>query len=243
MGYNASDSRLAAGTGTVDARTRTLAAYLAWNGAASYLDLVLTRAWTRFEYRRELDLSLGQGPNPLVIDQTFLGEADGRQRGITLSAGYELTRGGLSFGPYLRGSWVRQRIDGFVERALFQRAGTALALRVEAQRLESRQLTAGARVQYAVSTSYGVLLPHAQLEYVREYEDDPLAVVIALVHDPSAQRFVLPGDPQDRSFANLGLGVSATLAGGRSGFLYYERALGLNGQRREQLALGLRFEF
>jgi uncharacterized protein YhjY with autotransporter beta-barrel domain len=244
LGYNATDTRVGDRTGRVDAESRSLALYAAWNGESSYLDAVLTRATSRLDNRRDLALAIGQGANPLRIEQVFASKADGRQTGLTLSAGHEFVRGALSAGPYLRASWVRQRIDGYAERALFaDRPGAALAIRADPQRIESRQLSVGARAQYVLSTSWGVLVPTGQVEYVREYEDEELGLIVRLVHDPTASPIVVRGDRLDRSFAHLGLGVSAVLSGGRSGYLFYERTLGLERQRREELSIGLRFEF
>ncbi|GIX33403.1 MAG: hypothetical protein KatS3mg125_1359 [Lysobacterales bacterium] len=244
LGYNATETRLGRATGRIDATTRSLAVYLSWNGETSYLEGVLTRATNRLDQERQLQLNLGQGANVLAIDQRFASEAEGRQTGLFITGGYDFNRGALSFGPYLRATWLRQRIDAHRERALRQdRPGAALAVAVAAQRIESRQLTAGARAQYIVPFGAGVLIPTAQIEWTREYEDDAHGLVIRFLHDPSAASFVLRGDRFDRSFANLGLGVSAVLSGGRSGYMFYERTVGLERERREQLSLGLRFEF
>ncbi len=244
LGYNATDTRIGPDSGAIDAESRSLALYAAWNGESSYLEAVLTRAASRFDNRRDLDLAIGQGANAIRLQQSFASRPDGRQTGVSLSAGHDFTRGALSFGPYLRASLLRQRIDGYSERALFpDRPGVALAVRVDPQRIESRQLSAGGRAQYVVPMSWGVLIPTAHLEYVREYEEDELGFVVRLVHDPAATPFVVRGDPLDRSFTQLGLGVSAVLSGGRSGYVFYERLFGLERQRREQLSLGLRFEF
>lgn len=244
LGYNATDTRVGSRNGTIDAKTRSLALYATWNGESSYLEGVLTRAANRFDNRRDLGLAIGQGANAIQIEQVFASEADGRQTGFSLAAGHEFVRGALSLVPYLRASWLRQRIDAYTERALFpDRPGAALALRIEPQRVESRQLSAGAQAQYVLSRRWGVLIPTAQIEYLREYERDELGFLVRLVHDPSASPIIVRGDALDRRFANLGLGVSAVWAGGRSGFLFYERTTGLKRQRREQLSFGLRFEF
>jgi uncharacterized protein YhjY with autotransporter beta-barrel domain len=94
-----------------------------------------------------------------------------------------------------------------------------------------------------MSTNWGILLPHFQVEYQREFENDAQDIVVRFLHDPGRTPFVLRGDPVDRDFLNIGLGVSAVFANGRSAFIFYERTTGLANQKRENIALGLRFEF
>ena len=88
-----------------------------------------------------------------------------------------------------------------------------------------------------------VLMPHLQLEWEHEFRDDPQAMEARFLNDPTATPMLVTGDPLDTDYFRLGLGLSMVLTGGRSGFFYYERLAGRDGESQWNLALGLRMEF
>jgi len=94
-----------------------------------------------------------------------------------------------------------------------------------------------------MSTAWGILIPHFQFEYVREFKDDPDALTSTLVFDPTGTQIAVAGSDVDQSFMNLGLGLSAVFTNGRSAFLYYEKLLGQQGTSKDSIAIGIRIEF
>ena len=49
-------------------------------------------------------------------------------------------------------------------------------------------------------TRRGVPIPHLQLEWQHEFEDDPARVEMRLLFDPTASPFQIQGDPVDTDF-------------------------------------------
>jgi outer membrane autotransporter protein len=101
----------------------------------------------------------------------------------------------------------------------------------------------GGKVSYAMSRDWGILLPYAQVEWEHEFEDDPQQVAARFLFDPTGTLIVLEGSERDTDYFNIGVGLSAVFAGGRSGFIYYERTAGAEGLSQDNLSLGVRIEF
>jgi outer membrane autotransporter protein len=122
-------------------------------------------------------------------------------------------------------------------------SGSGLGLAVNSRSLDSVSTVLGAKVNYAVSQSWGVLSPHAEVEWEHEYEDNPDTVNARFLADPTSTVFQIKGDPVDTNFFRLGLGLSFTLPKGKSGFVYYEKTVGITGLTQDNLTLGFRMEF
>ena len=101
----------------------------------------------------------------------------------------------------------------------------------------------GSKFAYSHSTDWGVLMPHMQLEWEREFKDDPQSIQASFIYDPTGTPISVTGDPEDKSYFRIGLGLSMILSRGRSGFIYYEKMLGRDRLDQENLSLGLRMEF
>lgn len=63
------------------------------------------------------------------------------------------------------------------------------------------------------------------------------------VADQTQTTFAFKGDNPDREFFLIGLGVSAVLPGGNTGFLHYETTRGKANVSDYSVSLGLRLEF
>ena len=102
---------------------------------------------------------------------------------------------------------------------------------------------AGARVSYTLSTDWGVLVPNAVVEWNHEFRNDPQTVVVRFLADPTQTPISLTDQAPDSSYFNLGLGLNAVFAQGRSAYVYYEHMAGYAGAHSNQLSLGIRIEF
>jgi hypothetical protein len=63
------------------------------------------------------------------------------------------------------------------------------------------------------------------------------------VSDPTATEIVVSDPRLDHNFYNLGLGLNALLAQGRSGYFQYEYVGGLTGGHLNRFEVGFRIEF
>jgi outer membrane autotransporter protein len=242
-GYNRSETDLRGAAGSLDSRGYSASLYSTWYRESYFLDSVLTLGRNDFDLDRTISFTLTGPDGPMTFSQVARSKTDGNQYALAISGGRDFNRDGWTFGPYVRAMLARQKIDGFTESIALPGRGSGLAFRVDDRSLKSRAAVLGGKVNYAMSTSWGILLPHLQVEYQREFQDDEQEVIVRLLHDPGATPFILRGERVDRDFLNIGLGVSAVFASGRSAFIFYERTSGLSNQKRENLALGLRIEF
>jgi uncharacterized protein with beta-barrel porin domain len=73
--------------------------------------------------------------------------------------------------------------------------------------------------------------------------DDSRRLTASFLNDPGQTRFAIRTDSPDRNFANVGLGLSATLRQGLSSFIYVETVLDRERISQHSVTGGLRFEF
>jgi outer membrane autotransporter protein len=155
-----------------------------------------------------------------------------------VNAGYAFNRGPLALTPFARVEYVDAKVDAFTE------SGSADgALAIGEQRLKATTLALGGQVAYAISTSWGVLLPYGRLEYqyiANSSADDITARVAADTVSLPAQFQILG---QDKNFGSFAVGVSAVFARGMSGFASYERQFARDNFTDERYLLGIRAEF
>ena len=109
------------------------------------------------------------------------GDTDGMTLSGGLSAGYDFLAGGLTISPNLGFFYIDTTIDGFTESG----AG-GLNLIYDEQKFKSLTGNAGLRLTYAWNVSWGVLLPHLRVDYVREFEDDVDVFGVRFANDPNA---------------------------------------------------------
>lgn len=244
-GWNQQDTDLARDGGSIETTGWSLSAYSTWyRDNAWYLDGVLSFGQNDYDLIRNVRYSLpGADGGTTQIDQRATAASDGEQRSLAISFGKDVQKGAWSLGPYFRGTWTQVDFDAYSERMLADRPGAGLGLAVDARDLESRTAVLGGKASYAMSRDWGVLMPHMQVEWEHEFEDDPDALVARFLHDPTFSAIATQGEALDRNYYNVGFGLSALFPGGKSAFFYYERLIGASGQSQDNLSLGVRFEF
>lgn len=246
LGFNSNDSALNQNLGGLESRGYSLSAYGTWfKGDSYYADAVLTAGRNRTDITRRIEYTIpGLSGGTTAISQIATGAPDSDQQSLALSFGRDFNRGALSFGPYLRGTYTRLDFDGYIERMSNPTGpGSGLALAVENRSLTSMQAVLGGKMSYAVSTSWGVLMPSLQIEYVKELKDDTDGLVTRFAFDPTNTSILIDGDEIDTDYLNIGLGLSGVFANGRSGYVYYEHVAGRDRTSQDSLAIGIRIEF
>jgi uncharacterized protein YhjY with autotransporter beta-barrel domain len=244
LGYTQQDTELGDGRGDVDAKGWSVSGYTTWYNATNwYLDGVLSLGSNDYDLRRSIVYQIvGSGGAITQVDQVARASTGGDQWLASISGGRDFQKGAWSFGPYLRASLQRVEFDSY-EEDLEAGPGSGLGLAVESRELKSMTGVLGGKVSYAMSRDWGILLPYAQIEWEHEFKDDPQQVATRFLYDPTGTIIRLEGSERDTDYFNIGIGLSAVFAGGRSGFLYYERTAGAEGLSQDSLSLGLRIEF
>jgi outer membrane autotransporter protein len=244
VGWNQQDTELTGNSGGVEADGWSISGYTTWfNQNNWYVDGVLTFGSNDYDLQRRIRYNIvGANGTTTSIDQVARASTGGDVLSMAFSFGRDFQRGALSFGPYARGLYTRVDFDGY-EEELATGAGSGLGLAVESRELTSMTAVAGGKLTWALSRDWGILMPHAQLEWEHEFEDDPQQLAARFLHDPTQTVIRAEGDEVDTDYFNIGLGLSALFANGRSAFLFYEHRAGSEGLSQDNLSLGVRIEF
>lgn len=216
--------------GTLDADTRDASLYATWFSPQFYVDGYLSRSDLSYDLRRNIVFG--------SLARVARGGPDGRQETASLSAGRDFPLGATTLTPYARAEYVKLSIDGFSESG-----SGGFDTRVGAQSVKSLQTALGARAIHAISTGFGVVVPQASVEWIREHKRDARQ----LVAEPlGAQLGALPRvftDLPDRDFFSLSIGATVQLPYGISGFIHYDRWIGVEHVDRDSVKLGFKIEF
>jgi outer membrane lipase/esterase len=182
-------------------------------------------------------------PTRTVVNQVATGDTGGTQYSFGLGTGYDVRHQAWTFGPYGRLTYLKATIDAFQERIDNSGQGSGLGLSYNDQSLESLQTALGAQVSYAISTPFAVLVPQLLFEWVHEYLNNSRTVTASYVNDPQHVPIPFTTDNPDRDFFNLGVALSSVFRGGKSAFIYYQTALGLQDVTKHDIVLGVRWAF
>jgi outer membrane autotransporter protein len=243
LGYNQQDTELTGDGGNVDTDGFSVSAYTTWFQQNNwYIDGVLTAGSNDYDLQRRIRYDIVGATGTTNVDQVARASTSGDTLSAAFSFGRDFQRGALSFGPYLRGMYTRVDFDSYAEE-LDAGPGAGLGLAVDARELTSMTGVLGGKLTYAMSRDWGILMPHFQLEWEHEFEDDPQQLVARFLHDPTGTAIRVEGDEVDTDYYNIGIGLSALFTNGRSAFLYYEHLAGSEGLSQDNLSLGVRIEF
>jgi outer membrane autotransporter protein len=244
LGYTRQDNDLTDRHGSLGTRGWSASLYGTWYHKDSwYVDSVLSYGRNSYDIERRIRYTITGPGGSTTIDQTGHASGDGDSFTATFSLGRDFNKGGWGFGPYLRAMYTKMSFDAMEEHFDEAIPGFGFALALDTRDVTSLTSTLGGKLTYAHSTSWGVLIPHLQVEWQHEYQADPAEVEARFLYDPTGTPFTIHGDPIDEDFFRLGLGMSFIMAKGRSGFFYYEHLIGRERFSQNNLALGIRLEF
>ena len=245
LGYNNNDTQIDADQGGLDTKGYNLSGYGSWYHDAWYFDGVITWGSNDYDITRRIRYSIANlAGGGTTVDQVASASPESDQLAFALSVGRDFNRGAWSFGPYARATYTKLDFDSYSERLSDPGGpGGGLAVAVDSRELKSLEGVLGGKATYTSSRSWGILMPSIQVEWLHEFEDDVENLVSRFVNDPTATDIIVPGEPVDQDYFNLGLGLSAVFANGKSGFLYYEHRAGQQDYSQDSLAIGIRIEF
>jgi len=237
LGYSGKDSDFKGNAGNLDINNWHLTAYGSYYRSTSfYLDGLIRLGKNNIDTRRRINLP----GDPL---QEGIGDTTGQEYAISLSGGYEYNRNALTFGPYGRLGYIRTSINGYTESASNPGGiGSGSVLTIDNQDVDSITAVLGSQASYAISARNAVYLLQLNGEWEHEFRDNSRAIAAQFAYDPTRTSFNIDSDSPDRNYFNLGLGVTAVFANGRSGFLYYESRLGQDNVRQYWINGGIRIE-
>lgn len=208
----------------------------------TYIDGILGYGWNSYDQNRRIQYALpSQG---VIVDQNAHSNFDGGQTLVAIGLGMDLHSGGLTYGPVARLQYVNLDVDGYSETMSNPNAaGSGWAVRIDDQTFRSTTFSLGGNLSYSSSQSWGVLLPHVNLSWIHEFENDGKVVPGSFVGDPSGTPFFITTAKPDSDYFNLGVGLSAVFQGGSSAFIGVDALLGYENLSSYQVTIGYRTEF
>ncbi len=237
LGYTRKDSDFKGNAGDMDIDNWHLTAYGSYyRSAAFYLDGLIKLGRNNIDTRRRINL-------PGTPLQEGVGDTKGWEYAVSLSGGYEYNRNALTFGPYGRLGYIQTSINGYTESASNPGGiGSGSVLIIANQDVDSITAALGSQLSYAISARDAVYLLQLNGEWEHEFRDNSRTIAAQFAFDPTRTSFDITSDSPDRNYFNLGLGVTAVFAHGRSGFFHYESRLGQNNVRQYWINGGIRIE-
>ena len=225
LGLLKADTDLYAGMGSQDAKGYSLSLYGSYVPVANaYIDGIVNLGHNSYDSQR------------LQTAGSFASSStDGNQFALALSAGYAFNQGPLTATPYGRIEYIDAKVNGFTEN------GPAdAALTVSDQKVRATTLSLGGQLSYAISTSWGVLLPYARIEFQHVAQSSVKNVFAGYGgSDPSVVALL----GVDKNFGNFAVGTSAIFAKGFSAFFNYEQLFGKDNFSDRKYTLGVRVDF
>jgi len=243
-GYSYSKTTLQSRRGQLDATSYHLILYSRFFPSSSFhIDSSVSLGGQNFNQKRHIRYTLQNRTPATEVNQSAAAEYFGGQISASLAAGYEFTLGGMSIEPFMQWNYIKTKIDDYTENMSEpDQPGSGWGITVNQQNDQSLSLSLGGQLAYAISSAYGVWLPQLRFEWLKELKDNIHVVEGYFIGDPSQETFRLPTDKPDTSYFNLGVGISAVFANGRSAYLFYQTILGYEHLSQQAINIGLRWE-
>jgi outer membrane lipase/esterase len=192
-----------------------------------------------------IDLALGVGRKEFRDDHIDEGGSGTTVRGDThgfefladITGGYDFSFGAFTVGPRLGLHYKHTELNAFTETSSNPGAITNAYFDQDDDSLTG---TVGVQASYAISTSFGVVVPQVSAEYVREFLDGRENQT-AILGCCGAVTFKL--DQPDRNHFDLGAGVVVVLPDGINPFLNYEAEVGNYLAETQTVTAGVRLGF
>lgn len=201
-------------------------------------------AKNQYDLRRTINYSIFDGNETVMVDQVAKANPDANVFYATLGAGYSIARQSVSFTPQVSLNYTRNAVDGYTESMSSPLdPGGSLALTMDDETYTSFTSRAGFILANALSTEVGVFVPQVSIDWVHEFANDQQQITTRYVNDLSGTRWVTESDEPDRNYFDIGLGVSAQFAQGRSGFVSFNRVVGYDDIDSYTVSGGVRIEF
>ncbi len=241
VGYTNEETDLNGGGGNIDGRGYSFTLYGTFYRTDDfYIEGLYSYGRNRYDNQRHIVYQVGN----TNVNQTASSNNNSYQQAFGLGLGYHINQESFTFTPTVRLDYIKTKIDGFNEQLSHPGgAGAGLGLAIDAQKVKSLTMTLGIQADYIISQSWGILIPHINLNLVYEFKDDIRFPTGRFLDDTGGEIFTGSSDPIGQHYLNLGLGKLAQFTEGRSAFLRYENTLGLQDIERHAIMVGVRLEF
>ncbi len=211
-----------------------------FQGDTFYVDGLLTYTWNDIETDRRIFYSDSGGP----VARKARGDTDGDSLSAGVGTGMDFTQGRWVWGPHAGFNYSDTTVDAFNETGAL-----GLNLAMPGTNTESMTVNAGVHASYTLTPSWGVVVPYAQVDYIREFENTSGDERIRFVQDTFARDPLAPTEPVrvsnggiDPNYVSWAVGVHVQFIRGIAAFIDYRGTVGLNDLDINEIAAGIRFE-
>lgn len=244
LGYTHQSTTLDLAQGDMSMRGWSLSAYATWYDKSDwYVDSSITWSNNSFDASRHIAYALPVPGGVTIVDQIARSSSGGNDFAGSVTFGRDFHFQAVAYGLYGKLQYDHSSFDGFSEYLTAGLPGSGLGLRVNARSTTSIASVLGAKVDYNASMKWGVMVPHAEVEWQHEFRTDPNTFIAYFIDDPTNTPILIRGDKTDSDFFRFGAGMSFVFPQGRSAFLLYNRTVGRQGISAYNLSLGFRLEF
>jgi outer membrane autotransporter protein len=238
LGFTRTDTDLRDNAGGVDVDGYSLSLYgTRFLADAFYVDGIATVGRNRYDTVRTVF-------SEPIGTQSALAKPKGNEYGLGLNAGYDRSRGPWTTSYQASLDYLRTEIDGYTERPSHpDNLGAGALLHIDSQTIESQTAEAAVQLSYASSQSWGVMHYSGRVGLEHEFGDRSRQIKAQFQEDPTNTTFSLRTDSPDRTYLNIGTGLTAQMARGRAAYLFLETIEGRSGYSHYQIDVGFRLEF
>ena len=232
--------------GSMESDGYTLSAFSQYQSNEFYLSGIVSLGNIDHEMNRVARFTSsgpGESPNRLMLADTESDQLAGQ-----FTAGWLLGQNAVTTDLYIGVDYLNIEVDSFTESETT--AGFGLNLAFGGQDIDSVQSIIGARIQRAMNTGGGVLVPYLGLEYRHEFDNDARVVDARYAQalgdingDGVSINFAMPTDDPDSDFGEVTLGLSFQRPNNMLLFLQVQSAVGLNNANMHLITAGIRGSF
>jgi uncharacterized protein YhjY with autotransporter beta-barrel domain len=176
------------------------------------------------------------------------GSTTGQSALVALSAGYDAHFKAFTMEPYLSWQHRSTRVDSFSEHGASGLESDGFTnydidMHFDTQSVVSAQGTVALKFQYAMTPSFGVLVPFLDAGFTHEFNGSPYSVTGTFAGlAGSVPNFVLEADRPTQNFVNLAGGLTFVFKHGVQGYLRYRQVLDQRYVTDHAIGAGFRVE-
>ncbi len=241
FGYQQTTIELVQNRYQMDQTGYSASLYGSWfNKEGFYLESVLSYSGYRFNQDRNISYNLGS----LNVSQLATSRYFSDKTSLTLGSGVQKEYRALSIDCYLLGELSQSTVDGYEEKITSNNNnGAGWALHYNDQSQDSKRLSLGTQISYALSQRWGVLQPTARIEFLHELETDKRNISGYFSGNTiNPLSFSLSTNAIDQNYFQTGVGASMVFTANQSAFIFLESLLGHQTFSQTYLNAGWRWE-
>ena len=243
LSYTSIDTDIDSNGGSLDTQGLGLTLYgVYYPSDRFYIEGMVNYGQNDYDQRRNVAYQL---QNFADVNQRFDSSYEGHQFFADVGAGYQFTRGNLTFGPETHLSYLDLQVDPFQEQIPGNNPGSSWAVAIDKQSLESLVFSLGGKASYLLDQSWGTLEPQVEFSWLHEFKDNNQVVngrfvEGAVVPDNIFQIFT---DPVDKNYFRFGLGLQARFDRGPSVLIQYRTLFDYKHLEMNTISTQLRWDF